>query len=107
MRLFLVLLVASSLAGCGGRELGWLVPRASVGVVLRASETGVATDAYVTIGAPLSGPEPRALEQESARTPRQLHLLGRGPRCRLAPLCRWEATERSTAFRTLAQEESP
>jgi hypothetical protein len=94
------------LAGCGGRELGWLVPRASVGVVLRATDTGMAADGYVLLGAPLSGPDPQPA-RETASAPRQVHLLGAGPRCQLAPLCRWEAAARTQAFTDLAEEESP
>ena len=103
-----VALVALSLllAACGGRELGWLVPRASVGVVVRASDTGLAADGYLLIGAPLSGPErmPHDAEVDPARV---VHLLGPGPRCELAPLCRWEVRARARAFAQLAEQEPP
>lgn len=106
MRITVVLLVAALVPACGGRELGWLVPRASVGVVLRPSGTGLAAEGYLALGAPLSGPDPRPLRETDGAT-RQLHLLGAGPQCRSGPLCRWEAAARTEAFTELAQEELP
>jgi hypothetical protein len=105
MRTLLLLFVVLA-SGCGGRELGWLVPRASVGLVLRSTDTGVSADAYVTLGAPLSGPTPRA--RRMGDTPeRTIHLLGPGPRCRIRPLCRWEDAARTEAFTELAEEQAP
>ncbi len=106
MRLLAVLLLLASLvSSCGGRELAWLVPRASVGLVLRSSDTGVATEGYVLLRAPLAGPTPRHVEDPGPG--RELHLLGRGPRCRVAALCRWEATSSTEAITELAREEAP
>lgn len=94
------------LSACGGRELGWLVPRASVGLVLRSTDTGLATEGFVALGAPLSGREAPPFHEPRVAAPR-LHLLGPGPRCRVAPLCRWEAATRTQAFTELAEEEAP
>jgi hypothetical protein len=100
-----VMVLVLVLAGCGGRELAWLVPRASIGLVLRHSDTGVTAGGYITLAAPLSGPQPRALRMPA--TPRPLHLLGPGPRCQVAPVCRWEAAARTEAITELTEEEAP
>lgn len=102
----LVILSLLFVTACGGRELGWLVPRASVGLVLRRTESGTDTTAYVGLGAPLSGPEPRAL-RDSEGPRRAIHLLARGPRCRLAVLCRWELSTRTRVITELTEEQEP
>ena len=92
------------LTACGGRELGWLVPRASVSLVLRSTETGTDTTGYVVLGAPLSGPDPRPL-RESHGSRRAIHLLARGPRCRFPAVCRWEQATRTRVTTELTEEQ--
>ena len=101
----LVVLCVLLLASCGGRELGWLVPRATVAVVLRSTETGLVTEGYLAIGAPLSRRIPRP--RHAVRTRPSAPLLGPGPACVSVRLCRLEVAARAEAFTEIAEEEVP
>ena len=90
-----------ALTACGGRDLGWLVPRATVGMRLVQTDTGVASEGFVILGGPMSAPVRRRVRGHHGAG-RRLRLLGPGPRCAVVAVCRWEARERAAAIADLA-----
>lgn len=96
-----LLVIVLGAAGCGMRELAWLVPRASVGFAVRTHEGHVASAGFVTLTTPLERPG-RAYVPPTAGRP--MHLLGRPSRCRVAEACRWEAYARQSTLGELAED---
>lgn len=100
----LVVLALTLVSGCTLREISWLVPRASVGVVVQTHEGRVDAAGYVMLASP------------TERTVRRLRgRLGRGAPRRLGPpplacavvaACRWEIRARTDAISELTTDET-
>jgi hypothetical protein len=95
----IVVLIALLALGCAApsRELGWLVPRASVGFLVSATDHGTGGGAHVLFAVPLdhhrAALRPRRAPAERGR----LRLLGEGPPCRVAMACVLERRARTDA----------
>ena len=103
----LVLALAAALlvtSGCTLREASWLVPRASLGVIVQSREGRLDAAGYVMLTSPPERTVRRLRGRSGPDAP--LRLASAPIACAVVAACRWEIGARADAISELTTDEA-